>query len=116
MKITNDMRSSKALTTGPQFPADRSISSKKRKNVCKAECLFAVSASDVSVDGPTNVILLSHIPMSRSEMADCGPLRERGGIRRGAGMGYQTMLGKQTTAFLLKNLDPMVVFRYIYVL
>ncbi|KAF9565550.1 hypothetical protein CPC08DRAFT_683670 [Agrocybe pediades] len=60
--------------------------------------------------GPTNVILLSHIPMSRPETADCGPLREKGGIRRGAGAGYQTMLGKQTTAFLLKNLEPVVIF------
>ncbi|PPQ93724.1 hypothetical protein CVT25_013063 [Psilocybe cyanescens] len=59
---------------------------------------------------PGNVILLSHIPLSRTETAYCGPLREKGGIRRGAGPGYQSMLGRQTTRFLLKNLEPLVVF------
>ncbi|KAJ3498475.1 hypothetical protein NLJ89_g10214 [Agrocybe chaxingu] len=61
--------------------------------------------------GPAHVILLSHIPLSRSETANCGPLREKGGIRRGAGPGYQTLLGKQTTHFLLNSLEPSVVFR-----
>lgn len=63
-----------------------------------------------------NVILLSHIPLSRSEIASCGPFRERGSIRRGAGPGYQSMLGKQTTNFLLKNLQPSVIFRYALLL
>ncbi|KDR75748.1 hypothetical protein GALMADRAFT_248420 [Galerina marginata CBS 339.88] len=60
--------------------------------------------------GPTNVVLLSHIPLARPETADCGPLREKGRIRRSAGSGYQSMLGKHTTDFLLKSLEPMVVF------
>ncbi|KAF8806470.1 hypothetical protein BYT27DRAFT_7191027 [Phlegmacium glaucopus] len=57
-----------------------------------------------------HAILLSHIPLSRSETAYCGPLREKGTIRRGAGPGYQSMLGKQTTNFLLKNLQPVAIF------
>ncbi|KAF8135763.1 Metallo-dependent phosphatase [Boletus edulis] len=55
-------------------------------------------------------ILLSHIPLSRPSSKSCGPLREKGSIRAGAGNGYQTMLGKQTTEFLLKTLRPSVVF------
>ncbi|KAF9481518.1 hypothetical protein BDN70DRAFT_876156 [Pholiota conissans] len=58
----------------------------------------------------SHTILLSHIPLSRSETSDCGPHRERGGIRRGAGPGYQSMLGKQTTSFLLHSLEPLAVF------
>lgn len=56
-------------------------------------------------------ILLSHIPLSRPSSKSCGPLREKGSIRTGAGHGYQTMLGKQTTEFLLKMLRPSMVFR-----
>jgi len=62
-------------------------------------------------DDPGHVILLSHIPLSRAETAECGPLREKGTIGRGAGSGYQSMLGKQTTNFLLKRLQPLIVFR-----
>lgn len=56
------------------------------------------------------VILLSHIPLARSTSASCGPLRERGTIRRDVGHGYQSMLGKQSTHFLLENLQPSIVF------
>lgn len=56
------------------------------------------------------VILLSHIPLARSTSASCGPLRERGTIRRDVGHGYQSMLGKQTTHFLLETLQPSIVF------
>jgi len=56
-------------------------------------------------------ILLSHIPLSRPSGKSCGPLREKGSIRASAGHGYQSMLGKQTTEFLLKTLKPFVVFR-----
>ncbi|KAF8161232.1 hypothetical protein B0H34DRAFT_796052 [Crassisporium funariophilum] len=65
---------------------------------------------DVAEYDPSYVILLSHIPLSRSETASCGPLREKGTIRRGAGPGYQSMLGKQTTNFLLRNLSPLIIF------
>ena len=56
-------------------------------------------------------ILLSHIPLSRPSSKSCGSLREKGSIRAGAGHGYQSMLGKQTTEFLLKTLRPSMVFR-----
>lgn len=56
-------------------------------------------------------ILLTHIPLSRPSSKSCGPLREKGAIRAGAGLGYQAMLGKQTAEFLLKTLQPSVVFR-----
>ncbi|KAJ7703050.1 hypothetical protein B0H17DRAFT_922428 [Mycena rosella] len=56
------------------------------------------------------IILLSHIPLARPDTATCGPLREKGSIRRGVGHGYQNTLGKQTTSFLLKTLRPSVVF------
>ncbi|KAG5652395.1 hypothetical protein H0H81_005152 [Sphagnurus paluster] len=56
------------------------------------------------------VFLLSHIPLARPDSASCGPLREKGTIRRGVGHGYQNTLGKQTTAFLLKSLQPSAVY------
>ncbi|KAJ6587063.1 hypothetical protein DFH09DRAFT_910520 [Mycena vulgaris] len=55
-------------------------------------------------------ILLSHIPLARPDTASCGPLREKGTIRRGVGHGYQNTLGKQTTSWLLKTLRPSAVF------
>jgi hypothetical protein len=54
--------------------------------------------------------VFSHIPFFRPDSASCGPLRERGTIRRGVGAGYQNTLGKQTTAHLLGVLKPSVVF------
>ena len=57
------------------------------------------------------VILLSHIPLSRPTTASCGPLREKGTIHRNVGNGYQSMLGKQTTQFLLEILRPSLIFR-----
>ncbi|KIL68825.1 hypothetical protein M378DRAFT_70399 [Amanita muscaria Koide BX008] len=74
-----------------------------------------------SADGPVTfvrsvspdqqpLILLSHIPLSRPITASCGPLREKGTIHRNVGHGYQSMLGKQTTQFLLKTLRPSLIF------
>lgn len=57
------------------------------------------------------VILLSHIPLSRPSTASCGPLREKGRIHRNVGRGYQSLLGKQTTRFLLDTLRPSLIFR-----
>ncbi|KAJ3550179.1 hypothetical protein NMY22_g594 [Coprinellus aureogranulatus] len=57
-----------------------------------------------------SVVLLSHIPLARPEMASCGPLRERGTVRRNVGHGYQSMLGRQTTSFLLQTLKPLAVY------
>ncbi|KAI0743816.1 hypothetical protein C8Q80DRAFT_861563 [Daedaleopsis nitida] len=55
-------------------------------------------------------ILFTHIPLHRPDTASCGPLRERGTIRRGVGPSYQNMLGKKTTTFLLQSITPQVVF------
>jgi hypothetical protein len=60
------------------------------------------------------VILFSHIPLHRAESKKCGPLRERGTIHRGVGHGWQKMLGKHTSSFLLENLRPAVIFRYVF--
>lgn len=60
------------------------------------------------------VILFSHIPLHRAESKKCGPLRERGTIHRGVGHGWQKTLGKHTTSFLLENLRPTVIFRYVF--
>ncbi|KAF7376273.1 Metallophos domain-containing protein [Mycena sanguinolenta] len=68
---------------------------------------FVKSAST----GGRRTVLLSHIPLYRPDSATCGPLREKGSIRKGVGHGYQNTLGKQTTTFLLKNLRPFVIFR-----
>ncbi|KZV98537.1 hypothetical protein EXIGLDRAFT_727622 [Exidia glandulosa HHB12029] len=56
------------------------------------------------------VVLFTHIPLSRPDSASCGPLRERRtGIRRGVGRGYQNLIGKQTTEFVLGGLRPGLV-------
>ena len=60
---------------------------------------------------PEPRILLSHIPLARPEIANCGPLRAKRALHRGAGPGYQNMLGKQTTEFLLSIVKPVTVFR-----
>ncbi|KAJ7780516.1 hypothetical protein DFH07DRAFT_1055565 [Mycena maculata] len=60
--------------------------------------------------GGRPTILLSHIPLARPDTASCGPLREKGAIRRGVGHGYQNTLGKQTTRFLLQTLKPAAIF------
>ncbi|KAI0769691.1 hypothetical protein BD413DRAFT_694218 [Trametes elegans] len=54
--------------------------------------------------------LMTHIPLYRPDTASCGPLREKGTIRRGVGPGYQNTLGKKTTTFLLHTLQPDIVF------
>lgn len=56
------------------------------------------------------IILFSHIPLSRPASTSCGPLREKGSIRASAGYGYQNMLGKETTRFVLHMLRPAAVF------
>lgn len=55
-------------------------------------------------------ILISHIPLARPELSTCGPLRERGRILKGAGIGYQNLLGSETSRFLLNNVEPSVIF------
>ncbi|KAF9469965.1 Metallo-dependent phosphatase-like protein [Collybia nuda] len=55
------------------------------------------------------VILFSHIPLYR-DAENCGPVREKGTIRAGGGVGYQNMLGKDVTTFLLQTLRPSIAF------
>lgn len=64
-------------------------------------------------DRPDPMVLLTHVPLSRSESARCGPLRERDTIHRGAGLGWQAMISKQSSNFLLRSLQPLIVFRYV---
>ncbi|PPQ93810.1 hypothetical protein CVT25_013519 [Psilocybe cyanescens] len=56
------------------------------------------------------VILLSHIPLFRSDGKPCGPLREKGTLRPGVGLGYQNTLEKQSSYRLLEFLSPEAVF------
>lgn len=56
-------------------------------------------------------VLLTHIPLARPDTSYCGPLRERGTIRQGAGYGYENTLSAQASQLLLESLRPAVVFR-----
>lgn len=58
-------------------------------------------------------ILFSHIPLARPDTASCGPLREKGTIRRGVGAGYQNTLGKRTTNWIFRNIRPCIIFRFV---
>ncbi|KAH9855252.1 Metallo-dependent phosphatase-like protein [Lenzites betulinus] len=55
-------------------------------------------------------ILFTHVPLSRPEGASCGPLRERGTIHQGRGLGYQNLLTPQASQFLLQSIRPAIVF------
>ena len=59
------------------------------------------------------VVLFTHIPLFRPDSAKCGPLRESGTIRRGAGPNYQSTIGKDVSAFLLDHLRPTMIFRSV---
>ncbi|WVW79244.1 hypothetical protein I302_101210 [Kwoniella bestiolae CBS 10118] len=69
---------------------------------------FVKDLGDNPPPGPK--ILISHIPLARPEASTCGPLRERGRILKGAGPGYQNLLGSETSKFLLDALQPSIVF------
>ncbi|KAI8975796.1 hypothetical protein BD414DRAFT_423665 [Trametes punicea] len=69
---------------------------------------FVRSLQNEAETRPT--VLFTHIPLHRPDRASCGPLREKGTIHRGVGPGYQSTLGKKTTAFLLQTLQPSMVF------
>jgi ethanolamine phosphate phosphodiesterase len=56
------------------------------------------------------VILFSHIPMYRHDGKGCGPLREKGTLRPGVGLGYQNTLEKHASKRLLEALKPIAVF------
>jgi len=61
------------------------------------------------IDKPT--VLFTHIPLSRPDGMNCGPLREKGTITRGAGHGYQNTLNEEASNFLLQSLRPSIIFR-----
>ncbi|EIW63035.1 uncharacterized protein TRAVEDRAFT_69187 [Trametes versicolor FP-101664 SS1] len=56
------------------------------------------------------LILFTHVPLSRPEGTSCGPLRERGTLRQGRGLGYQNLLTPQASQFLLQNIRPAIIF------
>ncbi|KAG1826478.1 Metallo-dependent phosphatase-like protein [Suillus variegatus] len=56
------------------------------------------------------IVLFTHIPLARPFDADCGPLRERGTIRQGHGLGYQNTLSNEASQFLLRSLGPSLIF------
>lgn len=60
-----------------------------------------------------STVLFSHIPLSRPEGTDCGPLREKGSINQGWGFGYQNTLSEETTEFVLGSIRPSIIFRYV---
>ena len=61
--------------------------------------------------GNARPILFTHVPLSRPEGTSCGPLRERGTIRQGRGLGSQNLLSPQASQFLLQTVRPAIVFR-----
>ncbi|KAJ4477033.1 Metallo-dependent phosphatase-like protein [Lentinula edodes] len=73
-------------------------------------CNVFPTTSELFADNTEPTILFSHIPLSRPEGSNCGPVRERGTIRRGVGLGYQNTLGKDSTKFLLEHLKPALIF------
>ena len=64
-----------------------------------------------SADPEHPILLFTHVPLSRPEGTDCGPLRERGTIREGRGLGYQNLLSPQASLLVLQSLRPAIVFR-----
>lgn len=67
--------------------------------------------SGASADPEHPILLFTHVPLSRPADADCGPLRERGTIREGRGLGYQNLLSAQASLLVLQSLRPAIVFR-----
>lgn len=73
-------------------------------------------ADEYTIGGPTKLprVLLIHIPLYRAEGTSCGPGREsRRGIRQGEGLNYQNELDEKTSNWLLKSLNPTLVYSYV---
>lgn len=73
---------------------------------------FVRQVVDSRPTGP--IILFTHIPLARPSDAKCGQLRERGTIKQGFGFGYQNVLMKGATEFLLDGLRPSLILRLSY--
>ncbi|PVF93706.1 hypothetical protein CPB86DRAFT_789835 [Serendipita vermifera] len=71
---------------------------------------------------PLPLLVFSHIPFARPDTASCGRFREGGAsnshsskhgtpqISKGAGSGYQNLLGKDTSNWVLESLAPSRIF------
>ncbi|KAF9222694.1 Metallo-dependent phosphatase [Gyrodon lividus] len=68
---------------------------------------FVKQSASIGSQGP--VILFTHIPLARPLDAACGPLREKGSIRQGYGLGYQNTLMDGATEFLLESVKPSLI-------
>lgn len=81
--------------------------------VCAGAIMLSAPSSSADVDPAETAarILFTHVPLSRPEGASCGPLRERGTIHQGRGLGYQNLLTPQASQFLLQSIRPAIVFR-----
>ncbi|KAF8590903.1 Metallo-dependent phosphatase [Ramaria rubella] len=56
------------------------------------------------------IVLFSHIPFFRPDRISCGPLREKGTIRPGMGRGYQNLLLRETSSYILESIRPSLIF------
>ncbi|EIN11270.1 Metallo-dependent phosphatase [Punctularia strigosozonata HHB-11173 SS5] len=74
----------------------------------ETESTLAFVRAHADTGGPA--VLFTHIPLFRPDDAGCGPLRERGRIRAGSGLGYQNTLSAELSAWLLARVRPEVVF------
>jgi hypothetical protein len=85
--------------------------SRLQRRVSQTSSRVKACSDQAETAGGSN-ILITHIPLARPERSQCGPNRESGRIQKGAGPGYQNLLGSETSRFLLDQLKPEVVFRY----
>jgi hypothetical protein len=73
-----------------------------------------VRSFDAIASFAVDLFFFFHIPLARPERANCGPLREGIGpnprIQRDAGSGYQNLLRKSTSTWLLEELKPQAIF------
>ncbi|KAA1474292.1 Metallo-dependent phosphatase [Dentipellis sp. KUC8613] len=74
------------------------------------EAKFVASITSGGNNPRTPSILFSHIPLWRPDNSFCGPLSERGTILSGRGYEYQNMLSQATSAMLLENFRPSLIF------
>ncbi|KAF7983300.1 hypothetical protein HWV62_22969 [Athelia sp. TMB] len=85
-------------------------------NKFSSRAYFSVSSVPENVksrqtgDHREPIILMTHIPLARPYDASCGPLREKGTIREGAGHGYENTLSEEASRFLLSSLKPVSIF------
>ncbi|KAI0314120.1 Metallo-dependent phosphatase-like protein [Amylostereum chailletii] len=74
------------------------------------QLLYTIGLSTNAGAKPKPLILFSHIPLSRPHDTDCGPLREKGTLRAGHGIGYENTLSETNTRMLLRTFRPALIF------